>query len=243
MKRYKISRIRPEITIEEAGKMADFDLLVKAQKGSGASMSRYWRLVRGAIVTVAVATLVYFAINNDSYELGEYMPDITSNEIPDAPKMPQSPASAPIVEIPEQERIVEQEEDRIEEIEHLVNAETSEEEESIEEDIDISQSGYVEAVPIDGFPALYRYFDENLVYPHEILDEGVQGSVIVRFEIDTAGIPANIMVEKSLHQKLDSTAIALIGEMPLWQPAMLYGRPIQSTHRIPLFFKIDETAE
>ena len=121
--------------------------------------------------------------------------------------------------------------------------EVPEVQESLDQDVDRSQSGYIEAAPIEGFPALYQYFDENLVYPEEILEEGIEGSVIVRFTINQEGNPVDIAVEQSLHQKLDSTAIALISKMPLWHPASLYGRPIVSTHRIPLFFKIDETTD
>lgn len=240
MKGYKILYNRPEITPDEARELADFDeLMVKHQSGAG-NNTHIW-LVSG-MVFIAILGLLYFGISRNINEADAPEP-ISSNEAASIPKEPQNIDQSPGILEP-QDNLVEkatEKESSISKSKVEPQSQDAHPPETVE--LKDETSGFVEASPVDGFPALYQYFDENLVYPPEILDEGVEGNVIVKFVIDADGLPGNIIIEKSLHKTLDSAAIALIQQMPKWNPATIDGLAIPSTHRVPLFFQIDKTEE
>ncbi len=242
MKNYKVSHRRPEISADEAGKMADFNQQMEAFQNASTGGSNVWMITRSLVVFVALVGLVFFMIKRKSKEVV----NSESNALPQ---------KSELVEVPDQ---VEEEKDfesiqpeaqkeitAVPEVTPAPSSETieieEEEKSSIQVSEDIEPAGFIEAAPVDGFPALYQYFDEHLIYPPDMLEEGLEGNVIVKFMIDTDGLPGEVLIEKSLHEKLDSTAIALIRNMPLWKPATLNGKPIPSTHRVPLFFQINQT--
>jgi TonB family protein len=240
MQGYKILYNRPEITPGEARQMADFDkLMLKHQSGAG-NNTHIW-LVSG-VVFIAILGLLYFGISRDTTEADTPV-SISSNEAASIPTEPQNINQSP--DAPESpDDLVEKTTEKEMPI-STSKVEPQHQEAGSQAAVELRDetSGFVEASPVDGFPALYQYFDDHLVYPREILYEGVEGNVIVKFVIDANGLPSNIIIEKSLHQTLDSAAIALIQQMPKWKPATLDGRAISSTHRIPLFFQIDQSVE
>lgn len=239
MKRYKILRNRPEISSEEASQIADFNQLMQAHQISKSSYPSLRRMVMSLLLLAALTGLVFYGIRKDSFEVtfpetitNEYSQSATQSsalEQKDTESHPERFIAESPALVPESQK--QENSSQVAPVEII--AKTEAEKEPV-------TSGYVEAVPIDGFPALYQYFDDHLEYPREMLNEGIEGSVIVKFVIDTEGMTSTIVIEKSLHEKLDSTAIALILNMPRWNPAKLNGKPILSTHRIPLFFQIDQ---
>ncbi len=238
MKRFNIIYKRPNITSNEAKVVADFDqLMIKHQSGV-ANNSNSWRITGSIAVFIALVGVLFYVTNRDSLK-SENSDSISSTEtapvIEDSQKMVQSPV------VTEKQDYTDP---KATESEKTVSKPDTQKSLAPEPSaITQETSGFQEAYPVDGFPALYQYFDEHLVYPTKILDEGVEGNVIVKFVIDIHGLPGKIVIEKSLHEKLDSTAIALIQQMPRWHPASLDGQAIPSTHRIPLFFQINQTVK
>lgn len=225
---------------------ANFDELLAAyQKASG--RTRYlWRVTRNVVVFVGVLGLVFYGVVMDSFEI-EY-PDFQEREEltkdEEAPATGQSEIIKDRDELPggaeDQDQTVGSAQDEQKRERQVQDGKASEEKLA---EAPNRSTGFVEAVPVDGFPALYQYFDDNLMYPPEVIHEEIEGSVIVKFVIDVDGSPGKILIERSLHHKIDSTAIELIRGMPKWHPATLDGQPVISTHRIPLFFQISKTTE
>jgi TonB family protein len=99
-------------------------------------------------------------------------------------------------------------------------------------------SHFTEAEPIDGYSALYEYFNRELKYPVNSTRDSAEGIVTVSFVIDQDGKPGEIKIENSLGAAFDKECQRIINTMPLWKPATIEGKPIATKLSIPLTFKI-----
>ena len=100
---------------------------------------------------------------------------------------------------------------------------------------------YVEESPEfpGGMKELLKYMKENLQYPEEAIEKGIEGRVICQFTVKTDGSIDNIVVLKSIHKSLDEEAIRLIKNMPKWKPGKNYKREVQDCkYTIPFSFKL-----
>jgi protein TonB len=98
-------------------------------------------------------------------------------------------------------------------------------------------SQFTEATPVDGYPALYSYFDKELKYPGSPKDS-IQGIETVSFAINVNGKPDHIKIENSLGKAFDDESKRVIENMPLWKSATINGKPVSVRLSIPLTFKI-----
>lgn len=105
-------------------------------------------------------------------------------------------------------------------------------------DKNLKEDIFTEAMPVDGFPNLYRYFRTNLRYPEQATLDMVSGSVIVGFSINKKGKPSNIQVIEGVNKEIDREAIRLIESMPPWVPAMVNDIPITTRLVIPITFQL-----
>ena len=90
-----------------------------------------------------------------------------------------------------------------------------------------------------GMTELLKYMKENLQYPEEAIEKGIEGRVICQFTVKTDGSIDNIVVLKSIHKSLDEEAIRLIKNMPKWKPGKNYKGEVQDCkYTIPFSFKL-----
>ena len=90
-----------------------------------------------------------------------------------------------------------------------------------------------------GMTELLKYMKENLQYPEEAIEKGIEGRVICQFTVKTDGSIDNIVVLKSIHKLLDEEAIRLIKNMPKWKPGKNYKGEVQDCkYTIPFSFKL-----
>ena len=69
---------------------------------------------------------------------------------------------------------------------------------------------------------------------------GVEGRVIVQFEIDTSGAAIDAHVVRGIYPVLDSIALNKVENMPKWTAALDYAKkPIACKSILPFTFKID----
>jgi TonB family protein len=99
------------------------------------------------------------------------------------------------------------------------------------------QPQYIGAEPVEGFPALYAYFDRELKYPLQALSDSIQGVETVAFLIDKSGKPGKIEIQQSLGEVFDWEVIRLLQNMPPWKPATLNGKPVVSKISVPFTFR------
>ena len=91
-----------------------------------------------------------------------------------------------------------------------------------------------------GQAALDKFIATNVVYPPDAIEERVEGTVIVEFEIDKMGLiyTPHVTSEK-LGYGLETEAMKVVNKMPLWTPASIKGKNTKSHYRLPVTFKLD----
>jgi TonB family protein len=112
-------------------------------------------------------------------------------------------------------------------------------EKTTDEKLSQAKDVYLQAEPIDGYAALYEYFNTHLNYPEGAIPDSIQGVETVAFTINRDGRPEKITIRQSLGKLFDDEAIRLINTMPHWKPATLNGEPIASQLSIPLTFRLE----
>lgn len=248
MPNYKFVKRRRSLTSSEITESTDFSALLDAYRTSDHSK---FRLIpsRAKLITIvsiagALLLLITFSVHyfipeeNSNIELKEKEIEIEQAE--QIPPTEQRTYVAKEAENPEKE----QEEVKNENRTTVTVKEkrfSSEDDHHENNQLEMGEEiVFKEAVPVAGYNDLYKYFHENLVYPEIAVLDSIEGNVTVRFTIDTTGNPINVNIEESLHPDLDSTAISLIQNMPAWKPAILGNRSINSSHLIPVYFKIEK---
>lgn len=86
---------------------------------------------------------------------------------------------------------------------------------------DLDAEEYLQSEPVIGFEAYKHYIADNLQYPTDALENGIEGFVELEFIIDKDSIPAKIKITKSLSGSCDKEAIRLLENGPKWKPIIL----------------------
>lgn len=90
-----------------------------------------------------------------------------------------------------------------------------------------------------GEGAMMKYISENLNYPPQAREDNIQGRVVVKFIVEADGEVTNVTVVNSAHSALDSAAIAVIENMPNWEPGTQRGKPVRVQFVLPIRFVLD----
>jgi len=101
---------------------------------------------------------------------------------------------------------------------------------------------YQQAEPVNGYPDLYAYFDNELKYPAAAVKDSVQGVVTVVFTVNAAGKAEDVKIENSLGQPFDEEVIRVLENMPLWKPAYYNGKLVKSKVSLPLTFQLKKVS-
>ena len=86
---------------------------------------------------------------------------------------------------------------------------------------------------------LFEYITQNLRYPKEAEDKGLQGRVITTFVVETDGGISNVQVVKSVEPTLDAEAVRVVRAMPKWIPGKQGSELARVKYTIPVTFKLD----
>ncbi len=92
---------------------------------------------------------------------------------------------------------------------------------------------------IGGDKAMTNYLTKKLVYPRAAQEEGIEGTVIVKFVVNKDGSIIDIEVVQSVHPILDKEAVRIIRTMHHWIPAKMGDRPIRTKQILPIKFKLN----
>lgn len=93
-----------------------------------------------------------------------------------------------------------------------------------------------------GTAGLMKYLADNVRYPVEAAEKGVQGRVICKFTVWKDGTIRDIEIIKSADKSLEREAVRLIKRMPKWRPGMLKnGVKVNCKFSIPINFKLGDT--
>ena len=166
------------------------------------------------------------------------LPPITRQK-PEMPKPPLQPIRSIIIDISA---------DNIDD--YLIGVHIDEDEPSF--DLTLTQDDDEESVQDDhpvrfienrakypgGMKALYQFLKDNLVYPEEAINAGVQGRVYLDFVIEKDGTVSNIVLLRGIGFGCDEEACRVIKLMPPWKPAQQNGRRVRYALTLPVKFTL-----
>lgn len=89
-----------------------------------------------------------------------------------------------------------------------------------------------------GDAAMYKWLNDNIIYPAAASEEGVQGKVTVQFIVEKDGSISHVQVVRGKHPALDAEAARVIRKMPRWTPGRNNGQPVRVTYHLPVQFKL-----
>ncbi len=95
---------------------------------------------------------------------------------------------------------------------------------------------YRDARYVGGMKALHRYMKERVDYQHAFNAGEVSGKILMRCTIGADGTVKKATIVRSVNPALDSAVVKAALSMPSWEPAIQYGRPLETSIIIP--FKI-----
>lgn len=90
-----------------------------------------------------------------------------------------------------------------------------------------------------GYEALMEFLNNNLSYPKDARELGLQGQVIISFMIEENGKISSSTIIKGIGGGCDVEALRVIELMPDWQPAYKDGKPMKVLFNMPITFKLN----
>lgn len=96
---------------------------------------------------------------------------------------------------------------------------------------------YQPAKPFGDQNLLQDFFCSEVAYPERDLEQGIGGTVILSFIVESDGQVSDLQVKQSVSPAIDAEAIRLF-RMLLWEPAISLGQPVASGNEFPFKFNI-----
>lgn len=96
----------------------------------------------------------------------------------------------------------------------------------------------VEAEFPGGHTALFKYIQDNLVYPDVATELKHQGKVYVSFIVEEDGSVTNVKIMRGISKEFDLEAKRVVRSMPKWTPAQCNGKISRSRMQLPVQFTL-----
>lgn len=232
-----IMKHKPELPDEEIRSYMDFDRLV-ADKQLAVRMNKKYAVVKWSLAAITLLVLVggtlYFFREEQKPAVVPQHETLPAAETPsqtDAKVSEEKPeATVPLrkEDGPEQSEEAKQVRVKKKNPQPASSAISSTKVEDV----------YVQAEPVQGYAALYAYFNDRLVYPPSAVKDSVQGVETISFVVNAEGKAEKVEVKQSLGEAFDKEARRLVAGMPAWKPATLNGRPVPSSIALPITFQV-----
>ncbi|MBO4453527.1 MAG: energy transducer TonB [Paludibacteraceae bacterium] len=90
-----------------------------------------------------------------------------------------------------------------------------------------------------GQQALFHYIAENILYPKDALEQGIEGRPICKFVVNKDSTISDVVLVRSCGTpSLDDEAIRVIGDMPKWNPGIQNGQIVRARYTLPIPFRL-----
>lgn len=98
----------------------------------------------------------------------------------------------------------------------------------------------VEKMPVfeGGESEMYKFLKDNLEYPDQARETGIQGIVYTTFVVEKDGSITNIKLLRGIGGGCDDEAIRVISLMPKWTPGLQRMKPVRVAFNMPISFKL-----
>jgi len=90
-----------------------------------------------------------------------------------------------------------------------------------------------------GDAGLMEYIAKNVKYPPACQENGVEGTVYIRFVVTKTGSVGEVQVTRGADPLLDEEALRVIKTLPAWSPGKNNGNPVSVWFNIPIKFKLN----
>ena len=99
---------------------------------------------------------------------------------------------------------------------------------------------YAEVMPEfpGGMPEMVKYLLENMIYPEEMKENGIEGRIFVQFVVTKIGSVENVTIARGI-DGLNREAIRLVKQMPNWKPGINNGKEVNVKMVIPIRFSLE----
>ena len=89
-----------------------------------------------------------------------------------------------------------------------------------------------------GMAECMKWLGQNINYPAEAKEKGVQGRVIVQMVVEKDGTITNAKVVRGVDPLLDAEALRVVNQSPKWKPGMQKGEAVRVKYTLPIMFKL-----
>lgn len=102
----------------------------------------------------------------------------------------------------------------------------------------------VEVAPtfVGGDDAMMKYLNDNIVFPKDAEEKGLEGTVFVDFVIGANGTVREVVVTDAPGEEVDQSfrdeAIRVVTSMPKWAPGRQNGKPVDVNYSLPVTFRL-----
>ena len=93
--------------------------------------------------------------------------------------------------------------------------------------------------PQGGMTQFFHYVQENLKYPDEARNNGIEGKVFIEFVVDKSGKVHDAKILRGIGNGCDAEALRVIANSPDWNPGVNNGQVVNVKLVMPLTFKLD----
>ncbi len=85
-----------------------------------------------------------------------------------------------------------------------------------------------------------KFLQNNILYPKEAAEKGIEGTVYTSFEVKATGEISDIKILRGVGGGCTEEAIRVLKKMPKWIPATQKGKPVQVLFYMPISFSISK---
>ncbi len=91
-----------------------------------------------------------------------------------------------------------------------------------------------------GDAALFKYLSQNLLYPTLARENGIEGTVVIQFVVNTDGSIVNTNIARDIGGGCGEEALRVVRGMPKWQTGRQRGKAVRVQFNLPIRFKLQE---
>jgi periplasmic protein TonB len=112
-----------------------------------------------------------------------------------------------------------------------------------DEGVTVYNKAEVDPTYVGGKDAMQKYLADNLVYPADAEEDGLEGTVYVNFLIANDGSVRNVIASNSTWENVDeqfnAEAIRVVSNMPNWVAGTQHGKAVYVAYSVPITFRLN----
>ncbi len=94
-----------------------------------------------------------------------------------------------------------------------------------------------------GYKRMLEFIYKRILYPKPAREREAEEEVIAQFTVDRNGNVSSANILQCEHPELGKAVLAVLKEMPQWQPGMQNGKPVDVEFTLPVRYKIENGNE